>query len=73
MRAVQVKEFVAGPQDLQVSDVAEPQPQADEYLVEIRACGANFFDLLQIRGKYQWVGQPLHLCHLRLISGSSCT
>ena len=55
MRAVQVKAFVTGPQDLRVSNVAERRPQADEYLVEICACGANFFDLLLIRGKYQWV------------------
>lgn len=55
MRAVQVKEFVKAPHELQVTEVANPQPAIDEYLIDIRACGANFFDLLQIRGKYQWV------------------
>ncbi|KAI9811867.1 MAG: hypothetical protein M1827_005218 [Pycnora praestabilis] len=62
MRAVQVKEFVNGPNDLQVVDVPDPKPADDEYLIDIHACGANFFDLLQIRGKYQhqpplpWIG-----------------
>ena len=58
MRGIQVRQYVNGPHDLQVIDVLEPQPKADEYLIEVHACGGNFFDLLQIRGKYQWVGKP---------------
>ena len=54
MKAVQVEQYVKGPSDLTVSTVPNPSPQPDEYLISIRACGANFFDLLQIRGKYQW-------------------
>ena len=46
-------------QDLQVSKVPDPTPNAEEYLIEIRACGANFFDLLQTRGKYQNVRASL--------------
>lgn len=42
-----------GPDGLSVSDLADPTPQPNEYLIEIRASATNFFDLLQIRGKYQ--------------------
>ena len=42
-----------GPQDLQVTEIADPVPQPHEYLIAIKASAANFFDLLQIRGKYQ--------------------
>jgi NADPH:quinone reductase-like Zn-dependent oxidoreductase len=30
-----------------------PSPDPNKYLIKIHACGTNFFDLLQIRGKYQ--------------------
>ncbi|KAK9860229.1 hypothetical protein MYU51_010631 [Penicillium brevicompactum] len=56
MRAVQ------GPLDLKVTEVPTPTPTADKYLIEIHSAGTNFFDILQIQGKYQhqpplpWVG-----------------
>ncbi|KAL2864880.1 NADPH:quinone oxidoreductase family protein [Aspergillus lucknowensis] len=62
MRAIQVKEYVKGPLDLQVSTLPTPSPSPTAYLIEIHAAGTNFFDLLQIQGKYQhqpplpWVG-----------------
>ncbi|BCS05191.1 NADPH:quinone oxidoreductase family protein [Aspergillus luchuensis] len=62
MRAIQVKEYVKGPQDLQVATLPTPSPSATEYLIEIHSAGTNFFDLLQIQGKYQhqpplpWIG-----------------
>ncbi|KAF3385002.1 Quinone oxidoreductase-like protein [Penicillium rolfsii] len=62
MRAVQVKEYVKGPLDLTVTEVPTPTPSADKYLIEIHSAGTNFFDILQIQGKYQhqpplpWVG-----------------
>ncbi|KAL4897409.1 alcohol dehydrogenase [Aspergillus ambiguus] len=62
MRAIQVKEYVKGPLDLQVSTLPTPAPSPNEYLIEIHSAGTNFFDLLQIQGKYQhqpplpWVG-----------------
>ncbi|GES57807.1 alcohol dehydrogenase [Aspergillus terreus] len=62
MRAIQVKEYVKGPMDLQVSTLPTPSPSANEYLIEIHSAGTNFFDLLQIQGKYQhqpplpWIG-----------------
>lgn len=42
-----------GPSDLRVTDVSEPKPKPDQYTVRIHASGTNFFDLLQIQGKYQ--------------------
>jgi len=54
MRGIQVKELVQGPRDLVVSDIPEPTPSPQEYIIAVKACATNFFDLLQIRGKYQW-------------------
>lgn len=34
-------------------DLPTPTPKPNEYLIAIRASATNFFDLLQIRGKYQ--------------------
>ncbi|KAF1810625.1 zinc-binding alcohol dehydrogenase-like protein [Eremomyces bilateralis CBS 781.70] len=64
MRAVQVKEYVQGPEGLTVSELPDPVPAADQYLISVRASATNFFDLLQIRGKYQ------HQPPLPWISGS---
>ena len=64
MRAIQVKQYLSGPQDLTVTTLPSPVPQADQYLIAIHATATNFFDLLQIRGKYQ------HQPPLPWISGS---
>ncbi|CAL8582947.1 hypothetical protein XPA_008588 [Xanthoria parietina] len=53
MRAIQVKEYVKGPEDLTVTTLPDPTPSPDTYLIAIHATATNFFDLLQIRGKYQ--------------------
>lgn len=42
-----------GPEELTVTNIPDPIPQSDEYLIRIHATATNFFDLLQIRGKYQ--------------------
>lgn len=36
-----------------MSDLPDPHPQPDQYTIAIHATAANFYDLLQIRGKYQ--------------------
>ncbi|KAE8146025.1 hypothetical protein BDV25DRAFT_163322 [Aspergillus avenaceus] len=62
MRAIQVKEYVKGPLELQITSLPTPSPSPNEYLIEIHSAGTNFFDLLQIQGKYQhqpplpWIG-----------------
>lgn len=53
MKAIQVTQYVSSPSELQVVTLPTPTPSPDEYLIRIHACGTNFFDLLQIQGKYQ--------------------
>ena len=42
-----------GPLDLTVTSLPTPPPSPDRYLIRIHAAGTNFFDLLQIQGRYQ--------------------
>lgn len=55
-------QFLKGPLDLQVITLPTPSPSPSDYLIQIRSAGTNFFDLLQIQGKYQhqpplpWIG-----------------
>ncbi|KAI5295331.1 hypothetical protein KEM56_005660, partial [Ascosphaera pollenicola] len=42
-----------GPLDLTVTDIPSPTPSSDQYLIKIHATGTNFFDILQLQGKYQ--------------------
>jgi NADPH2:quinone reductase len=52
LRACVLKEF--GPVDnLTIEEVADPVPGAGEVLVDVRAAGITFADLLIIQGKYQ--------------------
>ncbi|KAL7780355.1 hypothetical protein CFE70_010377 [Pyrenophora teres f. teres 0-1] len=55
MKGIQIKEYVEpqGPNDLKVIDLPTLTPKPNEYLIAIHATAANFFDILQIRGKYQ--------------------
>ncbi|KAF2006754.1 NAD(P)-binding protein [Amniculicola lignicola CBS 123094] len=53
MKGIEIKEYVKGPEDLKVISLPTPDPKSGEYLIAIHASATNFFDLLQIRGKYQ--------------------
>ncbi|EQB44537.1 zinc-binding dehydrogenase [Colletotrichum gloeosporioides Cg-14] len=54
MRGIQIKEYVKSPKELHVTELPEPVPKKDdEYLIQVHATAANFFDILQIQGKYQ--------------------
>jgi NADPH2:quinone reductase len=58
MRAVRCH-VLEGPRSLRVDDVPDPPaPGAGEVLVEVRAAGVNFPDLLLSRGKYQFKPDP---------------
>ncbi len=46
------------PEELVLADIPEPEPDAGEALIRVRACALNFFDTLIIRGKYQWKPEP---------------
>jgi hypothetical protein len=41
------------PEGLKVSDLPDPVPKKDEYLIRVQAAATNFFDILQVQGKYQ--------------------
>ncbi|KAK3935924.1 thioredoxin reductase [Diplogelasinospora grovesii] len=53
MRGIQLTQYVKGPHELKVTDLPDPTPKPDEYLIEVHAAATNFFDILQIQGKYQ--------------------
>lgn len=52
MKALLCTRF-GGPQDLALADLPEPVAGPGEAVVAVRAAGLNFFDLLQIAGRYQ--------------------
>ena len=52
MRALICREF-GPPSRLLVERVPQPEPAAGEVLIDIRACGVNFPDLLMVAGQYQ--------------------
>ena len=52
MRAVQVVRL-DGPAAVEVRDVPEPQRGPDQVLVDVKAIGVNFPDVLQTKGLYQ--------------------
>ncbi|WP_219413420.1 NADPH:quinone oxidoreductase family protein [Pseudonocardia nigra] len=53
MRALQVVRL-DGPAAVEVNEVPEPQRGPDQVLVEVRAAGVNFPDVLQTKGLYQY-------------------
>jgi NADPH2:quinone reductase len=57
MKAVRVHELT-GPSALRVDDVPDPEPGPGQLLVDVRAAGVNFPDLLMTRGKYQFKPTP---------------
>ncbi|MFN7925998.1 MAG: NADPH:quinone oxidoreductase family protein [Bryobacteraceae bacterium] len=57
MKAWQVHTW-GGPETLRFEEVADPVPAAGQVLIRTRAASLNFYDLLQIEGKYQ-VKPPL--------------
>jgi NADPH2:quinone reductase len=52
MRAVRCKAW-GGPETLVVEDVPSPRASAEEVVVDVKAAGVNFPDVLMIQGKYQ--------------------
>jgi NADPH:quinone reductase len=43
-----------GPETLQLSEIADPQPGAGQLLVRVKACAINYPDVLIIEDKYQF-------------------
>jgi NADPH:quinone reductase len=46
------------PKDLRLVEIADPEPNAGQVAIDVRAIGCNFFDILMVEGKYQ-VRPPL--------------
>ena len=57
MRALQVTSL-DGPDAVQVADVPEPTPNPGDVVVEVKAVGVSFPDLLLSRGEYQMKPEP---------------
>lgn len=57
MRAVRCHELT-GPSGLRVDEVPEPAAGDGEVLIDVRAAGVNFPDVLVTRGKYQFRSEP---------------
>ena len=51
MRAVVITD--TSNRSVSIADVPDPVPGDDEILVDVKACGVNFTDLLSLDGKYQ--------------------
>src|SRR5919201_5886539 len=52
MQAVLCTHF-GGPDELQLTQLPDPQPGAGEVVIAVKAAALNFFDTLIIAGKYQ--------------------
>ncbi|HSO35943.1 MAG TPA: NADPH:quinone oxidoreductase family protein [Labilithrix sp.] len=57
MRAVRCHELT-GPKSLRVDEVPSPTPGPNEVLIDVRAAGVNFPDVLMTYGKYQFKAEP---------------
>ncbi len=61
MKAIQIEQF-GGPEVLQLVEQPQPQPAADEVLIELQAIGVNRADILRRSGAYHHAAQlPLVL------------
>jgi NADPH2:quinone reductase len=65
MRALQAHDLV-GPDGVGVADVPEPQAGDDQLLIDVRAGGVSFVDLLLSRGEYQIRPDPPFTLGLQL-------
>ena len=57
MRAVRCQEL-KGPQSVRVDEVTDPKPGPGEVLIDVKAAGMNFPDVLLSYGKYQFKPEP---------------
>lgn len=57
MRAARITEL-NGPDAVETADVEEPAPNPDQVVIEVRAAGVTFPDVLMTRGEYQLKPDP---------------
>ncbi|CAO3666807.1 unnamed protein product [Umbelopsis vinacea] len=53
MKGYVINNWINGPDDMKVVEAAVPEPKNGELLIEVKAAGLNFFDILQVQGRYQ--------------------
>jgi NADPH:quinone reductase-like Zn-dependent oxidoreductase len=53
MEAIRISKYVTSAQQLEVSTVSQPLSSNNTIVVKIDCAAANFFDILQVQGKYQ--------------------
>ncbi|MBW0527634.1 hypothetical protein O181_067349 [Austropuccinia psidii MF-1] len=55
MRAIQIKQHLDGLNGLSecLTDLPDPKPTGNQVLIEVKCVGMNFYDILQVQGKYQ--------------------
>ncbi|KAF9437353.1 hypothetical protein BGZ76_001070 [Entomortierella beljakovae] len=53
MKAIIIEKALTSVDQMTVQTVADPIPQKGEVLIDVKAAGLNFFDILQVQEKYQ--------------------
>ncbi|KAF8970739.1 hypothetical protein BGZ46_010414 [Entomortierella lignicola] len=53
MKAIIIDKALTSVDQMTVQTVADPVPQKGQVLIEVKAAGLNFFDILQVQEKYQ--------------------
>ncbi|KAG8932890.1 hypothetical protein FRC02_000400 [Tulasnella sp. 418] len=53
MRAYVIEKYIRPSELKPVNDAPEPQPGSNQLLVDVYSAGLNYFDILQVQGKYQ--------------------
>ncbi|PVU97276.1 hypothetical protein BB559_002094 [Furculomyces boomerangus] len=54
MKAIYIQgKYLKNPEEMKVETIPIPEPNKDQVLINVKAVGANFFDYLQIQGKFQ--------------------
>jgi NADPH2:quinone reductase len=60
MKALVFDRF-GGPEELEIRDIPQPQPDADTVIVRMKAIGLNFADVYRRKGNYHLAGKPPHI------------
>jgi NADPH2:quinone reductase len=48
MKGIQVDHWLKGPDDMKVTEISVPEPKKGELLIQVKAVGLNFFDILMV-------------------------
>lgn len=48
MKGIQVDHWLKGPDDMKVTEIPVPTPKEGELLIQVKAVGLNYFDILMV-------------------------